>query len=592
MPVKGFEEGVRAWGGGARIVGRLAVRGAEVRRGAQRDHRSRRRTGDVVRGVVGDARRTGAGVCLVGDAGMGNRGSHERSWSARRATGPRARNRCAPSSGNSPLLPIGVLLRRTAGIRVGASDSGKEAAGKQLLEGLVPDGETAEAWSYMAPLFGVESAPIPLDKTREQVRAATIATIVRMVQALARQQPLALLCEDLHWADDSTAQVVQSIAAAVRGVSALIVVTRWPRAVTPIDLDGVTAEFTTIAIEPLSESNAAELVRAVAGDELPPERVDAIVSRCGGVPLLLEEVTRSTSRQAEPASLRSQRAYSSVPAGTTAHRRVATRTLAATQRDYQAASVLGGSFPFPCSKRCCRDGGRSCPRRFRPSSNTGCYAPPHPAPARAFKSRDDPRRRVRDSGQQRLPPAPAFPRRGYFDGGIRRDGRTQHSTCSRSTCRRRRGFPKPSGFTWRLAKRRSSGLPISKRKATAIHRRLLDRVSDRASLRNDEFQAHVLRGMVATGIDGYSAQSAEAAYRTAQMMFDDSTDPALRYPVLRGLATATLVRGDLATAYQYSQEGLRACRAIRSRGLPDRRDERPRIHHALFRSPGGCPHTG
>jgi hypothetical protein len=39
-------------------------------------------------------------------------------------------------------------------------------------------------------------------------------------------------------------------------------------------------------------------------------------------------------------------------------------------------------------------------------------------------------------------------------------------------------------------------------------------------------------------------------------MFDDETGPDLRYPVVRGLATASLVRGDLATAHRHSVEGL------------------------------------
>ena len=87
-------------------------------------------------------------------------------------------------------------------------------------------------------------------------------------------------------------------------------------------------------------------------------------------------------------------------------------------------------------------------------------------------------------------------------------------------------------------------------------RGLLDQVGDNAQRRTDDFRLCVLLGMVGTGIHGYSAEPAEAAYREAHGMFDDQTGAEARYPVIRGLATASLVRGELATAHRHSLEGL------------------------------------
>jgi hypothetical protein len=85
---------------------------------------------------------------------------------------------------------------------------------------------------------------------------------------------------------------------------------------------------------------------------------------------------------------------------------------------------------------------------------------------------------------------------------------------------------------------------------------LIEEVGDKGSVKPDAFRLRVLRGMVGTGMHGYSAELAEVAYREAQAMFDDATTAELRYPVIRGLATAALVRGDLATAYRYSHDAL------------------------------------
>jgi hypothetical protein len=74
--------------------------------------------------------------------------------------------------------------------------------------------------------------------------------------------------------------------------------------------------------------------------------------------------------------------------------------------------------------------------------------------------------------------------------------------------------------------------------------------------------------MVGTGIHGYSAQPVEQAYRDAQEMFDEATSAAERYPVMRGLAAAHLLRGDLRVAHQYSIDALGVAE---SAGRPDYR---------------------
>jgi tetratricopeptide (TPR) repeat protein len=84
---------------------------------------------------------------------------------------------------------------------------------------------------------------------------------------------------------------------------------------------------------------------------------------------------------------------------------------------------------------------------------------------------------------------------------------------------------------------------------------LLDEVGDHPGVRDDAFRWCVLRGMVESGVHGYSTDAAQLAYRDAERMFDDTTGPELRYPVLRGLTVALLVRGDLARGYRYSLDG-------------------------------------
>jgi tetratricopeptide (TPR) repeat protein len=57
-------------------------------------------------------------------------------------------------------------------------------------------------------------------------------------------------------------------------------------------------------------------------------------------------------------------------------------------------------------------------------------------------------------------------------------------------------------------------------------------------------------------MSGYAAPEVAEAYRQARELCDEHSDPATLYPIIRGLATYHLVRGNLALAYDLSVHGL------------------------------------
>jgi len=60
-----------------------------------------------------------------------------------------------------------------------------------------------------------------------------------------------------------------------------------------------------------------------------------------------------------------------------------------------------------------------------------------------------------------------------------------------------------------------------------------------------------------TGQHGYSAGVVEDTYRRAHSVCGDSAEAEMLYPIMRGLATINLVRGNLATAYDLSVQSLK-----------------------------------
>jgi class 3 adenylate cyclase len=561
LPLKGFDGLTRVW----RVVRATSV---VSRFAAQRSVETpiaivgREAALTRLSAAWADARAgRGSAVCLVGDAGNGkSRLARVALESAKRDRAVVLEVDCSPSTGNTPLQPVGVLLQRMAGIVAGASEDEKTAAATQLLTRLLSEPEIREALLYLGPLFGLQSTPIPLNRTREQVRAQTIATIVAMFRALAVQSPVAFLCEDLHWADDTTAQVVQDVGQMIEDLRAILVITRWPKAVTPVDLDSVTATFTTIAVEPLPADIAADLVRAVAGDSLSSERVGSIVSRCGGVPLLLEEVTHSILEEEDVRATFPRTAPLPASAVPPELQLVVESRLGRwpnLKSIVEAASVLGREFPVSLLEAMEPGRNNLVAEALTVFTDHGLFAPAVP------------------DGHDRAAFKHALIRDAVYETLVSKEYlRGLHSRAA-DALRGHLGTPDASPDVLaqhlRIAARLSEAITVRLAAAEDTFKRgayveakghceaadtLIEEVSDTASTKGDAFRLCVLRGMVGAGIHGYSAEPVTIAYRAAERMFDDTRGPDLRYPVIRGLATAHLVRGDLATAYRYSLDGL------------------------------------
>ena len=299
VQAKGFDEGIRAW----RVIGAAPI---ASRFEAQRFDPSNAEIigrADVLARLSAAWSRSlegsGQAVCLVGEAGIGkSRVALDLLAAARRDGGVTLTIDCTPSTGNTPMFPVAVLLRGAANIAPISSEAEKSNLAQLLLARLLPPEEVHAALTNLGPLFGLQSAAAPADVGPTEARDRMISTAVRLITRLSAERPLALLCEDLHWVDDTTASVIARIAEEIASWRALIIVTTRPTLdEPPLNL----STFATIALEPLDPKSAADLVRATAkGVILSDETVSRIVERCEGVPLLLEEVTRTVLEANQP----------------------------------------------------------------------------------------------------------------------------------------------------------------------------------------------------------------------------------------------------------------------------------------------------
>jgi class 3 adenylate cyclase len=197
---------------------------------------------------------------------------------------------CSPYHGNSALYPLTQYFERAAGID--ASDAPPERARK--LERLVGPGMaiSPQSANHLARLFGAtEGEAMPAGDNPQHEKAQKLQAPVDLLRALAGQLPVLLLIEDAHWIDPTTSELVAMTIEQSRDLRLLVLVTCRPEFVPPW---GSPANLTRLALNRLGQRQSAELATAVAGGRpLPDEVLAAIIARTDGIPLFVEELTKT-----------------------------------------------------------------------------------------------------------------------------------------------------------------------------------------------------------------------------------------------------------------------------------------------------------
>lgn len=199
----------------------------------------------------------------------------------------RLRYQCSPYHSNSALYPFIAQLERAAGF---ASQDTPEQKLDKLEAMLAP--QTAKAAPLIAMLLSIptgERYP-PLGLSPVQIRRQTFAALLDQFERLARQRPLLIICEDLHWADATTLELFDLAVDRIRGLPILALATFRPDYEPP--WAGL-ANVSLLRLDRLDRQEARALVEQVTvGRELPREMMTQIVDRTDGIPLFVEELTK------------------------------------------------------------------------------------------------------------------------------------------------------------------------------------------------------------------------------------------------------------------------------------------------------------
>jgi class 3 adenylate cyclase len=151
--------------------------------------------------------------------------------------------------------------------------------------------DPAEYAPLLAPIVDI---PLSFDRHRDlppdEMRRRQLDAVVAWVLAGARTQPILLAFEDLQWADPSTVEVMNELAAQSAKAPLLVVATTRPEFRRPWRPD---QHHCVIPLEPLNRTQAAKMIgQLTSGHVFSNEVVESVNERASGVPLFIEEVTR------------------------------------------------------------------------------------------------------------------------------------------------------------------------------------------------------------------------------------------------------------------------------------------------------------
>jgi predicted ATPase len=237
--------------------------------------------------------KTGDGqvVLISGEAGLG-KSRITAALAGRLHAEPYLRLRyfCSPYHQDSALFPFIDQLDRAAGFARDDIPAAKLEKLKALLARAAPPEDDVVLLADLLSLPASERHPLPnLSPQRKKER--TLEALIRQLEGLACRQPVVMVFEDAHWIDPTSRELLDLTVERVRSLPVLLIVTFRLEFQPPWTGQ---PQVTMLTLNRLDRRDRTALVEQIAGGKALPEEVVAqIVDRTDGVPLFVEELTKS-----------------------------------------------------------------------------------------------------------------------------------------------------------------------------------------------------------------------------------------------------------------------------------------------------------
>jgi class 3 adenylate cyclase/tetratricopeptide (TPR) repeat protein len=228
-------------------------------------------------------------VLLVGEAGMGKSRLIRAFREGLREESHQALTwHCTSYYQNSPFFPVTVWLCRALGLD--PQDGGSVVRLKAAVDGL--DIRQPDVAATLTSLLGLPGAkPVGVSEISGlQFKRKVLDALAATVEAMAERQALLLAVEDAHWIDPSTLELLGDLQERLPTSRLMLLITGRPE----FKPDWKYPQFVQVSLDRLSRRERQAMVERITGGKALPDFVlDTIVARTDGVPLFVEELTRT-----------------------------------------------------------------------------------------------------------------------------------------------------------------------------------------------------------------------------------------------------------------------------------------------------------
>ncbi|MEP7225288.1 MAG: AAA family ATPase, partial [Actinomycetota bacterium] len=233
-------------------------------------------------------------VTVFGPAGIGkSRLALELAQLVAAQGGRVIRGRSTPYGASTPYSAFGQQVKQVAGIF--DSDDPAEAHTKlaAAVAELAGPAAAEEHAPHIATLVGLGGGSDVRDRETLFFSARVL------VESLALEGPLLLLYEDIHWADASLLDLLETLAARVREVPVFFVALARPELLTDRPgWGGGLPAYTALPLDPLTDSSSRELAeQLLAQANLSNDGAFAVAETAEGNPLFIEELSASLAER-------------------------------------------------------------------------------------------------------------------------------------------------------------------------------------------------------------------------------------------------------------------------------------------------------
>lgn len=210
--------------------------------------------------------------------------------------------RCVSYGESMPFWPFRDLLRGWLEVSIDEPELRVRIALRRALDAVSPE-SSAERYPYLGSVLGLtlepDAAARVAELSPEALQYRSFEVMGELIAGLARDRPVIVALEDMHWADATSIELATRLLALPEDAAVLLIFTQRLERDHPCWRLRETAgrehphRVTELALEPLTGHADRELLAGLVGGALPDGLAQRVLEAAEGNPFYLEELVRS-----------------------------------------------------------------------------------------------------------------------------------------------------------------------------------------------------------------------------------------------------------------------------------------------------------